>query len=301
MVMPRRFSSSRRSASMPVRARTRAVLPWSMCPAVPAIIFFMPLLLMLLLGGGLLAQQKEEIPVFRAGVTLVRVDIEVTGSGNADHSDFTQQADFTQQDFRIFDENQPQEIVHFGRESEPLDLLLLLDVSGSMRRSLEEVAAGARAALTRLHPGDRVALMLFSRRAEVIQPFTDDFSNTQYKILDSNYKQNLGNGTLINEYLIAASDYVKQQPVKGRRAILIVTDNEGLNYKSPDAEVVRSMYAADTVLNALIVRKGPKPPVVRSTGYTNPDFAPPDVSKIAGQTGGVAVERGRQVGDGVQK
>src|SRR5216684_813813 len=161
MVMPRRFSSSRRSASMPVRARTRAVLPWSMCPAVPAIIFFMPLLLMLLLGGGLLAQQKEEIPVFRAGVTLVRVDIEVTGSGNADLSDFTQR------DFRIFDENQPQEIVHFGRESEPLDLLLLLDVSGSMRRSLEEVAAGARAALGRLHTGDRVALMLFSRRAEV--------------------------------------------------------------------------------------------------------------------------------------
>ncbi len=250
---------------------------------------------MLLLGGGLLAQQKEEIPVFRAGVTLVRVDIEVTGSGNADLSDFTQQ------DFRIFDENQPQEIIHFGRESEPLDLLLLLDVSGSMRRSLEEVAAGARAALGRLHTGDRVALMLFSRRAEVIQPFTDDFSNTQYKILDSIYKQNLGNGTLINESLIAAADYVKQQPVKGRRAILIVTDNEGLNYKSPDAEVVRSMYAADTVLNALIVRKGPKPPVVRSTGYTNPDFAPPDVSKIAGQTGGVAVERVGQVSDVFQK
>src|SRR5260221_1041971 len=285
MVMPRRFSSSRRSASMPVRARTRAVLPWSMCPAVPAIIFFMPLLLMLLLGGGLLAQQKEEIPVFRAGVTLVRVDIEVTGSGSADLSDFTQQ------DFRIFDENQLQEIIHFGRKAEPLDLLLLLDVSGSMRRSLEEVAAGARAALGRLHTGDRVALMLFSRRAEVIQPFTDDFSNTQYKILDSIYKQNLGNGTLINESLIAAADYVKQQPVKGRRAILIVTDNEGLNYKSPDAEAVRSMYAADTVLNALIVRKGPKPPVVRSTGYTNPDIRPPSVREIAGQTGGVAVER----------
>src|SRR6266540_530793 len=33
--MPRRFSSGRRSASIPVRALTRAVLPWSMCPAVP--------------------------------------------------------------------------------------------------------------------------------------------------------------------------------------------------------------------------------------------------------------------------
>ena len=37
MVMPRAFSSGRRSQSMPVRALTSDVLPWSMCPAVPRI------------------------------------------------------------------------------------------------------------------------------------------------------------------------------------------------------------------------------------------------------------------------
>src|SRR5712691_1902753 len=167
MVMPRRFSSSSRSVSMPVSARTSAVLPWSICPAVPAIIFFMPLLIMLLLGSSLFAQQKDdEIPVFRASVTLIRVDIQVTGRNSKAISDFTQQ------DFFVFDENQPQQIAHFGRESEPLDLLLLLDISGSMRRSLEDVAAATRAALAQLRPGDRVGLMLFARRAEVVQPFT---------------------------------------------------------------------------------------------------------------------------------
>jgi hypothetical protein len=35
MEMPRSFSSFRRSVSMPERRRTSAVLPWSMCPAVP--------------------------------------------------------------------------------------------------------------------------------------------------------------------------------------------------------------------------------------------------------------------------
>ncbi len=35
MVMPRRFSSSQRSVSMPVSAFTSAVFPWSTCPAVP--------------------------------------------------------------------------------------------------------------------------------------------------------------------------------------------------------------------------------------------------------------------------
>ena len=252
----------------------------------------MPLILILLLGSGLLAQQKDdEIPVFRSGVTLVKVDIAVTtGAGRAI-------GDLTQQDFTVFDENERQEIAYFGRESEPLDLLLLLDISGSMRRSLEDVASVTRAALAQLHAGDRVGLMLFSRRAEVIQELTPDFGATQHKILDSIYKQSLGSGTLINESLIAAGDYMKRQPVKGRRAILIVTDNEGLNYKSPDAEVVRAMLSADTVLNALVVRKGARPPAVKRAGYTNPDFAPPDVFSISERTGGEAVEGLGKVGE----
>jgi VWFA-related protein len=166
-----------------------------------------------------------------------------------------------------------------------------------MRRSLEDLAAGTRAALAQLHSGDRVALMLFARLNDVVQPFSGDFGATQHKILDSIYKQNLGSGTLINESLIAAADYIKKQPVKGRRAILIVTDNEGLNYKSPDEEVVRAMYSADTVLNALVVRKGARPPYPRPVRYTNPDFDPPDVYKISERTGGEAVEGLGKVGE----
>jgi len=43
MVMPRRFSSSNRSVSIPVSAHTSAVFPWSMCPAVPTMTDFISL------------------------------------------------------------------------------------------------------------------------------------------------------------------------------------------------------------------------------------------------------------------
>jgi len=255
--------------------------------------------MMLLLGSSLLAQQspskEDDLPVFKTGVTLVKVDVQVTARDGKTISDLTQD------DFAVFDENEPQTVAYFGSEREPLDLLLLLDVSGSMRRSLEDLAAGTRAALAQLHPGDRVALMLFSRRTGIVQPFTDELSNTQRKILDSIYKADLGNGTLINESLIAAADYMKQQPVKGRRAILVVTDNEGLNYKSPDESVVRSLYSAETVLSALVVRKGSRPAAVKRTGYTNPDFDPPDVFKISERTGGEAVEGLGKVNEMFQK
>src|SRR5262245_52855345 len=42
MVMPRAFSSGRRSVSTPVSARTSVVLPWSICPAVPTIMGWRP-------------------------------------------------------------------------------------------------------------------------------------------------------------------------------------------------------------------------------------------------------------------
>ncbi len=43
IVMPRSRSSGRRSGSTPVRARTRALLPWSMWPAVPTTTLVAPL------------------------------------------------------------------------------------------------------------------------------------------------------------------------------------------------------------------------------------------------------------------
>ena len=39
-VMPRSFSSLRRSGSVPVRALTRLDFPWSICPAVPRMMYF---------------------------------------------------------------------------------------------------------------------------------------------------------------------------------------------------------------------------------------------------------------------
>jgi len=231
------------------------------------------------------------MPIFRTTVSLVKVDIQVLDSTGRNIPNITEM------DFKVFDENQPQQIAHFERETEPLDLLLLLDISGSMRRSLEDLAATTRAALAQLHHGDRVALMLFSRRTQIIQPFTDDYHDAQFKNLDSIFKESLGAGTLINESIIAAADYIKQQPVKGRRAILIVTDNEGLNYKSPNKQVVRAILKADAVLNAIVVRQGPKPPAVKPTGFTNPDFAPPDVYAMSAQTGGEALDGAGKVSE----
>lgn len=246
----------------------------------------MAVLLFLLLAIPLLAQQPadQEAPLFRAGVSLVRVDAQVVG-----RNDRTIQG-LQQEDFRVFDNNQPVEIAYFGRENEPLDILLLLDVSGSMRRSLEDMANSARAALHQLHGGDRVAVMLFARRTDVMRELTADFVVVEDDLRDAVRVNNLGSSTLINPSIVAGAQWIARQEKRGRRAILIVTDNEGLNYQINDETVLRELYQADTVLNAIVVRKGNRPKPPKPGAYVNPDFTPSNVFYLSEQTGGEAFE-----------
>ncbi len=243
---------------------------------------------MLLLAGAATGQQTQstpsaqegETPVFRSDVALVRVDVQVVGKNGS------VLAGFTKDDFRVLDEGAAQPVAYFGRESDPLDVLLLLDVSGSMRRSLEEMAASAASALKALQPKDQVGVMLFARRADLRQELTSQFGTIQTGIRQAMDEQRLGAGSLINPALLAAAEFMEKQPVRARRAVLILTDNEGLQYQSPDDAVIAKFFAADTVLNALVVRNR-KPAEPRR--IVNPDFTAPNVFGIAESTGGEAV------------
>jgi hypothetical protein len=108
------------------------------------------------------------------------------------------------------------------------------------------------------------------------------------KISGSIFKETLGRATLLNEALVAAAQYLDKQPAVGRRSIVVVSDNDLSPGKVSNADVVRALHAADTVLNAIIV--GTESPEPRSAArYGNPDSAPPDVFHFAQNTGGEVV------------
>ena len=221
---------------------------------------------------------QEPLVTFRSEVSLVKVDVKVSTPAARNISTLTKD------DFLIFDEDAPQAISHFASESEPLDLLLLLDVSNSMTRSLSAMAGKTREALAQLHNGDRVALMLFSTRSEVTQPLTEDFHQIQTQILGSIYKQSLGSGTLVNEALVMAAHYLQSEPTHGRRAILIVTDNQSARAATTNEQVLRALSGANVTVNALVTGNAPLP--VTTARYTDPTNKAPDVWQYSSQTGG---------------
>src|SRR5258708_7578946 len=120
-----------------------------------------------LLLASALALAQDDV-TFRSGVALVHIDAEVTSS---DGSILT---GLTKADFRVLDDRKEQTILHFSAEEEPLDLILLFDISGSMHAVVQGVATAAREGLRELRQGDRVSVMVFNTRARVIAPFTED-------------------------------------------------------------------------------------------------------------------------------
>jgi VWFA-related protein len=194
----------------------------------------------------------------------------------------------TQRDFVVMDQGVEQKIVGFGHDSEPVSLIILLDISGSMQRWIQRISATARQALDYLAPGDRVALLVFGKRMEVHQEFSDNLAESARQIANAVRDHDVGAGTAINLSVADAAEYMRKNAApQGRRAILILTDNLSLSYQFSDERVLKQLYAADTVLNAIVVGRAIRPGPVRPG--QNPDFTPADVFKLAEETGGDAI------------
>lgn len=232
--------------------------------------------------------EETDVATFRSGVANVRIDAQVLKDNQV-------VTGLTANDFEVYDENVRQQIAYFGREAEPLSIVLLLDVSGSMHKYLEQVAGVARQALRFLRPRDKVAVMAFARNSRVRLDFTDNLDQVAGELRETlRQDDSLGSGTSINDALVSAAKYLDTAADEaGRRAVLILTDNLGLNYMSPDEAAIRALNSANAVLNGIVVGQGHRPDPRPGITYRNPDFSPPDVFKIAEETGGEAVKADR--------
>ena len=230
------------------------------------------------------AQPADQV-IFRSTVTQVRVDAQVVINGRP-------LAGLTKDDFVIYDEGAPQPLVYFGHEDEPISVLLLLDVSGSMKRYLEQMGKTARQALGQLKAQDRAGVMVFSKGTQVFHAFSNRFPEAAREIEVAVLDARMPAGTAIHAALLdAAAEFQKDASGRlGRRAVLILTDGNALNYLVTEDQAVRALSAANVVVNAIVVGKTRG---ARFLPGSNPDFSPSDVFNVAERTGGEAVKAER--------
>lgn len=113
--------------------------------------------------AGIAAQQQ---PVFRAGQDVVRVFATVTDR------DGRLVTTLTKDDFEVRDEGKPQPITQFDKSPQPIRLIVMLDVSGSMEGNLPLLRASAAQLFTRLRPDDAVRVGSFGHDVTISPTFT---------------------------------------------------------------------------------------------------------------------------------
>src|ERR1700728_2526424 len=125
-------------------------------------------------------------PVFRSGVSLVRVDVQAIDAGGRVVSGLTKD------DFRVLDEGNAQAIVNFSFDEEPLDLILLFDTSGSMHGKLLTIVRATELGFNELHKSDRVCVRAFSEVSTEVLPFSSDLQAVNIAILTQVLKLRFG-------------------------------------------------------------------------------------------------------------
>ena len=107
-------------------------------------------------------------PVFRGTSDAVRVFVTVTdGDGRLVTT-------LTQDDFEVRDEGKPQPITLFDNTPQPIRLIVMLDVSGSMAGNLPLLRAASEQLFARLRPDDGVRVGMFGHEIRISPSFTRD-------------------------------------------------------------------------------------------------------------------------------
>jgi VWFA-related protein len=184
--------------------------------------------------------------VFRSDVSLVRVDAQVVDRTN--HAITGLQ----KEDFVLLEDGQNREIKNFASEDMPMDVLLLLDVSGSMQPHIERLSQAAHQALQALGEGDRVAIMVFDRSSRVRMQFQSNWGVVERELENVLRQESFDGGTDITRGLLDAASYIgKAGRATARRAIVILTDDQTERDRDEQA-VNQALIRADAVLSALI-------------------------------------------------
>jgi len=245
----------------------------------PKTIRLATLALVFLLCAGLLCQfpaaaQEQDDSAIKVNVNLVLVDATVkTKTGQI-------MEELKKDDFELREDGQAQKISFFGRDELPLNIALVLDLSDSIAPFFEPVRDAAVGTLATLKPEDRVALFTFATEAELRVPLTQD----KDRLIGAFKSFQAGGLTNINDGIFVAAKYFLTTAPKGRRVIILISDDVGTDAGGQStADIITEATAADASLyNLRIPGDNPRATLLFASGV--PGLV--NIRKVADATGG---------------
>lgn len=128
--------------------------------------------------------------------------------------------DLTRTDFRVFEDNNPQPLSDLALRQVPVDVVLMVDASSSVANNLDDFRRAAQGFAARLQADDRISLIKFDDRIELLQ----DWTKSRFQLQRALTRIEPGMFTRFNDALLLASKEQFGQNTKSRRAVIILSD-----------------------------------------------------------------------------
>jgi Ca-activated chloride channel homolog len=217
------------------------------------------------------AQERRGPANIRIDSTLVLINVTVTDPMNRFVTGLDK--DF----FRLFEDNNEQQVTQFSSEDAPLSVGLVFDASGSMGAKLSKSRQAAAQFFKTANPEDEFFLVQFNDRAELMVPFTHNTEEIQNRLT---FTQAKGRTALLDAVYLAIHQMKKAK--NPRKAILVLSDGGDNSSRYTESEIRNLVREADVQIYAIGIFE-----MMGSRGRTAEEMSGPGLlSEIAEQTGG---------------
>jgi len=194
-------------------------------------------------GSGPAAESADNDSTFKVDVKLVNVFVTVTDEHGAPV------AGLKKENFQLLEDDHPQKIAVFGKESElPLSIVLDVDTSLSTRKDLPlELNSARRFAHAILRPVDALSVYGFSEVVEEAVPFTADLP-----VIDRGIQHlHLGAATALFDAVYIGSEALEKR--QGRKVMVVITDGGDTVSKTDYQDALRAAQISEAIVYSIIV------------------------------------------------
>jgi Ca-activated chloride channel family protein len=186
-----------------------------------------------------LAAQQPQGPTFKTGTQVVSLFVTVADAQKR------LVPDLTKDDFQVFDNEKPQPISYFDNSIHPINVVVMLDTSGSMTLTIDLLKQAAEQFIIRLLPEDKGRVGAFNDKIQINARWSNNRDQLVTDVKDLDY----GNGTRLWDAVGAALDELKG--IDGRRVVLVFTDGDDTASKIGLGTVIERARADEVMVYAI--------------------------------------------------
>jgi len=166
-----------------------------------------------------------------------------------------QATDLNRQEFIVAEDERRQDIASFLVSSVPVNVVLMLDASGSVISEINSLRDAAMQFVDQLGPEDKVSVIEFHTNVELIQDWTSKAEDVRHAlswrfkpgmVMNKDGRYDYGMTALYDAIYSTADEQLAK--VEGRKAIIILTDGDDTSSKVTYAQALGAVIKSSAVV-----------------------------------------------------